>query len=471
MAVMAFKFVDQPIASPVVLFDMNRPDGTVFVEFSHTFDISPPPRKRSFTTNSMTDGGQLTGSAFDNRVLEFTIAIEGTYAQKTARLAAFMAQISKDRNLLMFTPKPGVIAPVFFRTMRSDDYTFVFRSSSQDQPWIVECKVWAEPFAIGQRIDKLTAATLTNDPASGTNPGRIDLTGIVGELPTPAFVRITAPGQNQPFYIAQRSGDGATFTGIAQCEAANAFGVDTATATVSGFSGAGTNAATATFATDNSLTWRAQLSWDPAVHGYTAIKGRYRALIRVASSVAGATYRLRLNVYGGTQFIKLRNMEFTIANTADRRIIDLGVFAWPPYEAPMEIGYSGLQSGAETIWVLLDAQRLSGSGSLQMDYMYLFPADERLSVVACSQAPDYLVLDGPNDMTYGMDTGSSPFGAAASNRSITNYLGLVTRVGGLPMLVPGVTNRLHIIQDLAINSNTHAVDVSYWPRYLEVATS
>lgn len=470
MPQMSWKFVDQPVLNPTVLFDMNRSDGSVFVNFSDGFEISPPARKRSFTTNSMTDGGQLTGSAFENRILEFSLAIEGTYAQKTARLAAFMAQISKDHNMLMFTPKIGVIQPVFFRTMRSDDYTFVYRSSSQDRPWIVKCKVFAEPYAIGVRIDKVTAATITNDPASGTNPGRIDVTGIVGEVPTPAFMRITAPGQNQPFYIAQRTGDGATFTGLVQGESASAFGVDTASGAVTGFSGG--NGAVATFATDNSLTWRAQLAWNTATHGFVALKGKYRVLLRVSSSVANATYRCRLAVYGGTQFIKLRNTDFTLVNTTDRRIIDLGVFAWPAYEAPLEMGYSGLAPGVETIWALLDAQRLSGSGSLQIDYAYLLPADERLLTVSCSQNPDYLVLDGPQDMVFGMDTSTTPFGAAPNNRVITNYLGLVTRVGAsAPMLVPGVTNRIHILQDLAATTVTHALDISYWPRYLEVATS
>lgn len=466
---MVFKFVDQPIASPTTIFDMNRVDGSVFIEMGRNFDLSPPDRKRSFTTNALVDGGQPTGSAFDNRVLEFSVAIEGDWSQKTARYAALMGQLARERNLIMYSPRVGSIPPVFFRTMRADDFTFTLKSSSMDAPWIVDCKVPAEPYAIGARLQPVSAATLTNDPASGTNPGRIDLTGIVGDEPTPAFIRITAPGANQPFYIAQRSGANSGFTGIAQCESAAAFGVDTASGAVTGFSGG--SGAVATFATDNSLTWRAQLKWDTATHGFTALKGKYRALLRVASSVAAATYRARLAIYAGADFIRLRNVDFTLTLTTDRRLIDLGVFAWPPYEAPNEIGYSGLESGAETIWALLDAQRLSGSGSLQMDYMYLLPADERLGIVSCSQAPDYLVLDGPNDMHYGMDTSTTPFGATAANRSITNYLGMVTRVGGLPMLVPGVTNRLHMIQDIAAASGTHALDVYYWPRYLEVATS
>src|SRR5687768_15079817 len=109
MPTKAWKFVDKIAASPTVTFDMNRADGSVALDFGEGFNISPPPKKRSFTTNSITDGGLLTSSAYENRVLEFTVAIDGTYSQKVAQCAALKEQLGKDQNLIMYTPKAGTI--------------------------------------------------------------------------------------------------------------------------------------------------------------------------------------------------------------------------------------------------------------------------------------------------------------------------------------------------------------------------
>ena len=78
------------------------------------------------------------------------------------------------------------------------------------------------------------------------------------------------------------------------------------------------------------------------------------------------------------------------------------------------------------------------------------------------------MLDGPNDMTYGMSSGSTPFG---STRTIDNAGGIVSRIGGIPQLVPSVTNRWYLLRTTATVSTTTTVDVSYWPRWREVATS
>jgi hypothetical protein len=105
-----------------------------------------------------------------------------------------------------------------------------------------------------------------------------------------------------------------------------------------------------------------------------------------------------------------------------------------------------------------------------MDYVYLMPADERFSVSArnSTQAGSSFVIDGPNEMAYGMPSGATPFG---STRTVDNAGGLAFLFGGAPMLVPNVTNRWHMIRGSSAITVTSTVDVSYWPRWREVATS
>ena len=475
MPTATWKFVDQPVANPTVLFDMNRPNGSVLLNFGRKFDISPPQRKRSFNTNSMTDGGVLTASAFENRTLEFSVSLQGTDAQKMAALAAFTRELAKDNNLIMYTPKAGSINPVFFRTMRSDDFVSPPYRGGDKGAWHIDCKVLAEPYAIGTRIDHTTGAVITNDPASGTNPARIDFTGIIGDGVTPPIVRI-APGaagglKNNPFYLSQRTG--LNFTNYVQAELAS---LQTDTAAAAGdanASGSGNKLATTTFATNTTMSGRMLVSWSATTFGAENIRGRYRVLVRVGTNTTGSTFKMRWALPQGNNFIRGRAVQVTLDSTK-RQIVDLGMIAHPTFEAPKQIGYSGLSAGIETLYVYLDAQRISGA-NLEWDYVLLLPADERTCIFG-NQTSDggngvnYIVLDGPNDATYGMDSGTSLFGATANDRLLEAGYGMVPRLGGLPLLVPGVTNRWYILQESSAITVTNTLDMSYWPKWLEVAT-
>jgi hypothetical protein len=149
-------------------------------------------------------------------------------------------------------------------------------------------------------------------------------------------------------------------------------------------------------------------------------------------------------------------------------LIDLGLLDFPSFAAPDRIGYSGLTAGFATSALAIQAARTAGAANLDLDYVYLVPADERWCTVSQVGAVGYLVLDGPQDMTYGMASGTTAFG---STRTVDNASGLTPRFGGLPQLVPGVTNRWHMLLDGQAITTTRAVDVSYWPRWREVATA
>jgi hypothetical protein len=107
------------------------------------------------------------------------------------------------------------------------------------------------------------------------------------------------------------------------------------------------------------------------------------------------------------------------------------------------------------------AERTSGSGTIDFDFLLLVPADDRLGVVQWRRTGSY-VLDAANTPAYRVDTAQI---SSAASPAIA---------GGLPMLSPGQTNRLYMLR--TVNSNGVAntlttvspVSVSYMPRYLTI---
>jgi hypothetical protein len=460
MALITWKFVDQPIASPSVLFDMNN--GTTTRILDPGPEMPAPPLRRSVAQNAMTDGGILTSAAYDLRELKFTVWLNGAgQAAQIAQLDALKRELAKPSNLLMFMP-PGGSNPVFFRTIRSDDYLPDYQGAASVN-WKIQCSVLAEPFAIGIRRD-LTQVTITNDPASGTNPTRWDISGssIVGDSPTPAFMRISNLGAGGTAIVSQRTVNNPTaLTVFGQTESAT-LGTDTTTwsnAAMSGGSGTATSFATASMVTRLTFTL-------PTASSSDALRGRYRVFLRVHTGGTTADYVIRYR-QGGTGNSSYGPLTSYHANTI-WQFLDLGVIDFPQFQAPTSIGYSGLTPGYATANLEIQASRSSGLDNLDMDYVYLIPADERLCSVSQVNATGYVVLDGPNDMAYGMASGTTPFGAT---RTVDNAGGLIPRFGGIPTLVPGVTNRMYMLIDKGAVTATTTVDVSYWPRWREVATS
>lgn len=464
-----WKFVDQPIASPATLLDMN--DGATWKTLGGDFFRLPsPPLKRSIAANAMTDGGLLSSAAYDLRVLAFTVELSAaTEAGRIVQLDALKAQLAKPGNLLMYQSQLAS-NPVFFRTLRSDEYE-VDNQLSPGQTWRVSCNVLAEPFAIGIRRD-LSTVTVTNDPAAASVPSLWDITGIVGDSPTPAFVRIgTALGPGNPVILAQRTANNPTsLTLFAQAEAGT-MGTDTTVqANDAGMSGAGSNFVRTTFAT---ATLQTRLTVTvPTSSDATALRGRYRVFARIRTSAVGSNFTVRyVQNSGATNPVNGPQVSFDSLASTEFRYTDLGVMEFPgPGPGPVAMGYSGLPAQAATQPLGIQAARNSGTATLDIDHVYLMPADERLSITsrAAQVASSFLVIDGPNEMAYGMAPSTTPFGAT---RTVDGGGGLVSLMGGAPMLVPGITNRWYMLRGGSAVTTTSPVDVSYWPRWREVATS
>lgn len=462
-----WKFVDQPTASPSVLLDMN--DGVTWKTLGGDFFKLPsPPLKRTIAQNAMTEGGVLTSAAYDLRMLTFTIELSAlTEDGRIAQLDALKAQLARPSNLIMYQ-STGSSHPVFFRTLRSDEYDpdiqFV-----PGETWRVSCNVLAEPFAIGVRHDITAGAVITNDPAGGTNPARLDITGVRGDSPAPAFVRVAATGTSNTFFWSQRTGGNPTaLTHWVQAEAGT-LGTDTTVqANDANMSGSGSNFVRTSFATNAGLVTRLTVTV-PTATDSSALRGRYRVLVKARMSNTGNLTMRYVQAPGSTNFVNGQQISFDSSVTTTT--VDLGVIEFPgPGAVPATIGYSGLPAGYATQQLAIQVGRNTGSTTLDMDYVFLLPADERAAQFRRNNwaAGSYLCIDGPNEMAYGMASGSSPFGGT---RTIDNNGALTSYFGGFPVLVPGVTNRWYALIGQSAATATSTWDVSYWPRWREVATS
>lgn len=462
---MIWKFVATPEASPTVLLDMNDEMGfkTLGGEF---FKLPSPPLDRSIATNNLVDGGVLTNTTAGLRELPFTVELSApTESGRIAQLDALKRELAKPSNLIMYRPRDGSF-PVFFRTLRSDlyepDQQFI-----PGQTWRISCSVLAEPYAIGLRHDITVAAVVNNDPAHASNPMRLDITGVRGDSNAPALVRVTGGAAGTIYYAAQRTGNNPTaVTVFAQAESAT-LGTDTTVqANDATMSGAGSNFVRTTFTVDNNLTTRITVSVPTASSG-EAIRGRYRVLVKVRRSANTSLFTMRYQTVGAN--FSSGPLTTYAAAQPNTYVIDLGIVEFPtPGSAPVTIGYSGLSAAYTAPSLAIQAKRASGALNLDLDYVYLLPADERQFSWRIGATIETTVLDGPNDMQYGMPTAASLFGAT---RTVNNAGALVSRQSGLPYLVPGVTNRWHMLRTTDDVTATSTWDISYWPRWREVATS
>jgi hypothetical protein len=309
--------------------------------------------------------------------------------------------------------------------------------------------------------------TVTNDPAAGTNKTLWDMTGIVGDSPTPAFVRIGNLGAGGVAILGQRTVNNPTaVTVFAQSEAAT-LSSDTTTwsnAVMSGGAGTASSFTSSTLATRLTFTV-------PSASSPEALRGRYRVFLRVHTGGTSADFVIRTALNPGAGMDAIYGPQVSYHANTIWQFLDLGVVDFPAFSAPAALGYSGLTPALGSAQLAIQVSRANGLDNLDTDFIYLMPADERICMVRQSTALGYVVIDGPNDMAYGMAAGSSPFSGTLSSRTVDNAGGLVAKMGSAPMLVPGTTNRWYLLVDKQDITTTKTVDVSYWPRWREVATS
>jgi hypothetical protein len=474
------KFVDSVATSPTTILDLNTgiAGGVMLDEFS----APPPALRRGLSDALLSDGQRMSSSAYDNRAIRIALRLNGT-ADATALVIQQLGRvIDQPLTLLRWLPQ-GATLPVFYRVLRSpmNDVDESLQHKAQDTRR-VEIELMAEPAAYGLPVD-IASFVITLNPSTGANKmmvGPSILGTIKGDLDTPLMTAITA---GEGFTTALTTGylnsyalsGGFTHTLLAR----NLTELTSGTDTGAPVTGAGTNYIDAdykqcTFASPAMLT-RLSGAFTTAL---TPMPGLYRILMRVvstATSGSGTTvYQFRVGVQGPAGAVFAAPASLTVNTfSADGRLVDLGVIQIP---GGTMLGGVGLQAaagvvGAAPIWSI-QAALVSNNGfvapTIRFDELYLLPVDTNYGdattaiITGSTTAGSSPVFDAVQDAERSiLDTGTGPFTGTPTPLTLD-------RLGGLPMLRPGVNNYLTWIEEPSTITTTATSTFvgRYYPRYL-----
>lgn len=454
-------FVDSVATGAAVRLDLN--DGVVW-RLQDGSEFPPPPLRRSATSTMLTDGVTYPASAYDNRTIRLELLLQAA----TADLAA--AELQKlARELDRPPPAPGepnnvfrfsphTTTPVYFRTFRSETTRIeVIPDDTGGRHWVT-VTVMAEPFALGTEVS-LGTITVTNNPASGTNPLFFDVASPLGHVETPLYLRsLSANALNGTTCLLATRRRGTPSSGVyfMQCESMTQ-GTDTAANADANASGG--NESTCTFATDINARNRVSAVLPSSTPG-DDLRGTYRIFVRHQPSATGSSIMSRIRFADATTGVD--GPELPIPDSTTYQLVDYQTLYQVPYgSAGAADGYgASLGAGGTTIYVR--TRRFSGTASLAYDYVLLAPADAELAMVTWPSSPSTAtwVFDGPRDDVYWR--GVSPNHAVSSSGVSADYN------GGLPMLSPGQASRVFFVVLSGTITKTTDLVASYWPRYLDV---
>lgn len=452
------RFVDSIAASPSVRLDVN--DKTTWRTMFDGSDFSPPPILRSYSTSLMADGARIPASAFGNRIITLSLVLQAASQDAAATaLQTLHRELNRPQNFLQY--QPGTTAPVWFRTFRTPPEEIRVVRDSGRALWYVTVPVEAEPFAYGLK-ESIAAVTITDDPAAGTNRMSWEVTSVKGDVDTPAKVswpRASGAVTRTVLFASRRRGTPSSALFFHQAEAATQ-GTDTSTqANVATYSGTSNNYSRCTFAT---ATMTTRLTWNVGTAGVD-MRGRYRVFLRYTMTGADGSVQVRwvnddADVFGPT----------TELASGTRCHADLGLVTFPCGADVPGDGFSGVEVGVDSIGIALQAERVSGSSNLDVDYILFIPADDQLTMISTDQTSGTptgtWIWDGPNQTVYAVN-GS---GNIDDETPLQGFQG-----SGALRITPGVTNRLYFMRQIAPGvtntiTDTTAVTVEYWPLYLNV---
>lgn len=452
------RFVDSIASAPTVR--LNTHDGSTWrLHESSRFD--PPTAKRAVASTLLVDGATHSASAYEERALDLVWRVDTSTPDAAAiQVQSLARELDRESNIFQYQ-LPGMTHPVFFRTRRlglqgldihTDGSLLTLRAS-----------IPAEPFAYGLP-QTLSSATVTNNPAAGSNGMFFDVSGILGDVETPLVLRINHADTvetwgKQSVFAVRRTGTPSSTPFSLQAESMTQ-GTDTSTASNSAYSGGSYSACT--FATTSAMATRLSTTSHPSSASVDA-RGRYRVYLRCRNGSSTNTTTVRLQWGDSNQLFTNNSVTLPTGNT-NRRYVDLGDITIPFSADAAQL--SGVARAAAGVYLGIQAERTAGSGNLDMDVLLLVPADDRLCLVGwyAFSGPTHAWLDGVNDTVYHTDAS----GNTAARRPST-------AIGGMPTVTPGATNRIFVVGDVSTSSST-ADDItdtmtivpSYLPRYLYV---
>lgn len=479
------RIVDAISASPTTLLDLN--DFTSW--WTKSFKAPPPRLRRSVSENALRDGAWTSAASYGERIVTLELDLRKTTQDLAAtELQKLFRLLDQGRGLFLQYQPQGATKPVFFVLQRAD-VSDLLDVPAQAAMRGLTVELPAEPFALGLK-ESLGPFTINNNPAAGSNPCYAALPTIIGDVPAPLVLWDNPSGGStytSRLVAVHASSTAATVTGVTtlvQAESMTPGGIDGTTNPGGGpdaaMSGTGTNNYLRTSFTNASLTQR-------AVSGNIAQNagGTYRILAAIRRSDATSAINVQAftaPALGGSPYY---GEKVATPASANRCLVDLGLFAWPAVEPA---GESSTLSSTN-LQIVLMAERTSGGGTLDWDCLIFVPAGgqyQSLTTMLLAGTYDNLasgtqrmVLDGVNDQAWCTNATTDPTTTSLPRAG-------VAATGGFPMVVPGATNRLYVLswaggwgtpgaasplggsgtaQGVATTTTVTGV---YWPRYLFV---
>lgn len=458
---------DMASASPTVLLDLNSYAGGLMV--GKGFDLSPAKYDMGWASSPLRHGARPTRAAAENITLTIPIEVVATTGAAAATAIENLGRQLMVPNILK-VQLGGAPNPVFYRTFGNPDYAMQARLALT-QYHRLELTITAEPFAYGVRVNA-GSFTVSNDPAAGTNPCRFDITSVQGDVPTPLMLVSTGTGTSGmankwSHFATRRRGTPGNYSNVVQGEAMT-LGTD-ATTVGSDATMSGSSKGRISFATNTTLT-PVRLSDSFPANGVSTVeaRGEYRVYARVAQTVASDVIQIQLG-YGASSSQVILNDAVTVPGVTAPCFVDLGLVPVPVGPDPGSLGYSSVASKVQLPFVGLYASRTSGTGSLDVDYLYFMPADESTLIVKFPTTDTTYAIDGTTD------AGGSVYGFTTTLDEVLTTVSppQIVGGGGFPELIPGATNRIHLIRNVNPAGITDSVTYTttfaayYWPRWRE----
>jgi hypothetical protein len=461
----SLKFVDSIASSPTTRLDLN--DRTTWRLHTEGTQFSPPPLDQAVASTLLADGAVIPASAYGLRTIQLMLSVNAASADATAtQLQNFYRELNRPVNFLRWQQE--TTNPVFFRTFRTSADEVQDLGKIDGTRKLLSVAFLAEPFAYGLLETPVSAVTVSADPAAGSNGCFVDVTGVKGDVESPALIRwpeSAVAETRQSLFAVRRRGTPSGTPFVFQAEAMTQ-GPDTTTqANDAAFSGAGNNYSRCTFSTNALLT--ARLTLTDLGTASVDLRGTYRVFVRYRKNTSGDGINLRLVWGDGSRNDVITNDTFATPNTTNITMADLGLISIP---YGLDSVYD-FRSGTELVVddrfrIEIEAGRTSGSGSLDLDFVLLVPADDRFGLIEWGEtesASDRRWLDALDWSVHGRTSADEVVSVAAP----------AARSGGLPLLTPNQTNRIYMLYEVA-ESRAHAiattttVSVAYYPLYLTV---
>lgn len=462
---------DMASSSPAVLLDINSFAGGLMV--GPGYNLDPPKYDRGFVGGPLRHGQRPTRSVAGNRTLVIPLELLRSSGDTAATALENLGRQLAVDNILK-VQLDNATNPVFFRTFANPDYAAQVRAGFLVRNSHLELQIEAEPFAYGPRVEVTGSPfTVANDPAAGTNPCQFDITGILGDVPSPLLLVATSIGASgtpsgfvskRVHVSTRRRGTPSGYSNLIQGEA---MGLVTNAAVVADATMSGGSKARISFGTPaNSL--RLQNVFPANNVSTIEARGEYRVYAKLAKTVAADGVTVQLG-YGSASASAIMNDAVTLPTTnTGPWLVDLGLVPVPVWADPVTMGFSGVQTKVILPFIGLWAARTGGTTNLDVDYLYFMPADEPTTVIAQFPATDSVyAIDGTTD------AGGAVYSiTAALDEVITTATApQVVGGGGFPEVVPGATNRVHVLRQVDpfgtvdALANTTTIRAYYWPRW------